>query len=480
MRSELSNTFKNNYLNMGLIDRERYGSLTDLDHSARGSPSPMKGGRFDSSRQNPERSTSSKPGTLVNINSLQMLPDSEAIEEKDIELNEQFSWQKIRNIMKDNNMESSRTEVLSPEEMAGGAARDQNEMMLQIARSLAKVPNVRPTDFTKLTEKQDHRNMAWSDPESVWIKVSLDMSDIANTSLQFCLWAYKTTEEKSNNKVIFESKIVGETYINLSIMFKDHSTDVFAYHKKPKQFNNKLWLHGICVGTIKGEIEVDTTPYLRQLVCGVFTEQGLAKSAITIMKDDKEGRLVAMRRTNPKLKQLVKYKDDLINKVYQLIHKPNNSKVDPKIRIDHIKELLISIKRELEKSDKNSIVSFVYQDRSELNQAQEIFIDLANHLCSYSDEVPEDVHELYYKNAQNALDRGELSLDSIGFSDRQKEIFKESNSDNWRRNPLRDKIKVCLEYQKLLYISLEASFKILGHKVSSCNARVYNNMSETS
>lgn len=450
---------------MALIDKGRYTpSLTETQSDT------LKSDRLslekipDAVKANPENS----PNTfeLARDYKLSQPKDepSAPLSEKDVQVKEKFTWQMLRNFIQDGRVNA---DGLSEQNPSTENNRSQSDLMLQIAKSLAKVANIKSVDYQKMNEKQDHRNMLWNDPESVWISVQLNMNDIANTSLQCCVWAYKTTEDKKQNKITFESKIVGETYINLSTMFKDHSSDQFKRQKKMKEFNTKLWLHGICVGNVKGEIEVETSPYLRQLVCGVLTESGMAKSSIMHIKDEDEHNSKLNLELSNKLKPLNDAKEELISSVYLHLGKSNKkTKSKAKVTIDHIKKELETIHTELQKSDKQSMKSFIYEWKGQIYRAQELLIELGKHLSDFCNEVDEDLKELYFRNTLNVLDRGELSLDSMGFSENQKqEITKLGFEVAMKNKKIKIRVKLALEYQKLLYDCLFISLSILGQKV---------------
>lgn len=449
---------------MPLIDKERYTpSHADQQSDTQKSDSGNKEKSVDIQKSDVRASQNTFQVVRGRRNTAHNIDPPPIISENEVEVKEKFTWQMLRSIIQEGKLNGNREGLAKPE---GENNKSQSDLMLQIAKSLAKVANIKSVDYQKMNEKQDHRNMLWNDPESVWIKVALNMSDIASTSLQFCVWAYKTTEDKKLNKITFESKIVGETYINLSTMFKDHSNDQFGRQKKPKEFNTKLWLHGICVGNVKGVIEVETSPYLRQLVCGVLTELGLAKSSIVLMKDEEEEKSKLNMTLNPKLKRLNETKDELISSVYLHLGKTKEKKGNVKVTIGHIKKQLEIIKAELERSDKHSMVSFIYQYKGEMYRAQELFIELGKHLSDFCDEIDEDMKELYFRDTLNVLDRGELSLDSMGFSDKQKEQIKEQGAENcFKKGTVKIKLKVSLEYQRLLYDCLFISLNILSQKV---------------
>ena len=48
----------------------------------------------------------------------------------------------------------------------------------------------------------------------------------------------------------------------------------FVLANKMKLINEKLWNHGVLIGHMKGELEVNNSPFIKQIMLGVRTEQG--------------------------------------------------------------------------------------------------------------------------------------------------------------------------------------------------------------
>ena len=108
--------------------------------------------------------------------------------------------------------------------------------------------------------------------------------------------------------------------------------------------------------------------------------------------------------------------------------------------------------------------SFVYKDEGELLQCQNIFIELANHLMNYADEMDEKIRELYYDILTIICNREELNLHSMGFDQSTYEYLMHLGSkmsfqkgESKTKNEIKYlalKMKVGLSYQSFLYHSL--------------------------
>ena len=484
-RSEMSKTFENNYLNMALFDRERYGkSYDDLDRSKEKDRSLDK----IQSEQQLKNSEHSSQNLITKFERAADQKKRTSIYDLSNENNQNQAindgkphWAKFRSIIEASRQDPDHPVEPQEIELLDNDANHQKDLMIQIAKSLAKVSSSRLMDHQKLTEKQDQRKVTWENDECVVIEVVMSMRSIANSSLQFCLWANKTTEEKGQHKIVFESKLIGEAYINVSTMFKEHSSEKYAEQSRVKTFDTKLWLHGICVGAIKGEIMVKTSPYLRQLVCGVLTEKGMGKNSSAFIKDEEEERKKLVYKESDKIKQINKLKDQLISSVYEHLGKKKNKSKKNQVTIPQLKSLLTNLKIELEKSDRQSATSFIYESKGELLVGQKAFIDVGRHLSDVLDEIDEELKELYFRNALIVLDRGELALANMGFSEKQKAFVKSKGTDNNSKSKsLKYRTKLALNYQRLLYECLVISLNILNQRVVSCDGRGCRSTSETS
>ena len=473
-RSEMSKTFDNQLLNMGLFDKGRFGK----NPSNEGSVHLEDGKPKDKLVEQP----SSPLHTLQSASEkeLHKLDGAERrfVSMQDIAVHhaeappprDGFNWSKLKNTIDKGRLKELNEEDSEPQQEFDAKLNEQKDLMVEIARSLARVSTSKPVDFQKINEKQDLRKMVWEESDCVHIDVTISMANIANASLQFCVWANKTTEEKGTHKIVLESKLIGETYINVSTWFKEHTGEKYSHQSKIKPFDTKLWLHGINVGAIKGDICVTTSPYLRQLVCGVLTESGMGKNRSAFIKDEEEQASKLVYRTSPKIKQMIKLKDELISCVYQHLGKTKNKAKNKLITVDNIKRILNELKVELEKSDKTSMTSFVYENKGELLVAQQNLIEVGRHLTEVLDEMDEGLKELYFRNGLIVLNRGELFLSNLSFSDKQKlHVDSKGKDSSTKSKSLKFKTKLGLSYQRLLYECLVISLNILNQKVRAAH-----------
>jgi len=473
-RSEMSKTFDNQLLNMGLFDKVRYGrnpcneSSVHLDE---GKPKEKPAEQPSSPLYNLHSASDKDIHKLDPADKRFVSMQDIAVHHPDAASIEAFNWSKLKNSIDLSKLQNTNQEEDQPLVASDSKLNEQKDIMVQIARSLARASTSKPVDFQKLNEKQDLRKMVWEETDCVHIDVTISMANIANASLQFCVWANKTTEEKGTHKIILESKLIGETYINVATWFKEHTGEKYSDQSKVKSFETKLWLHGINVGSIKGDICVTTSPYLRQLVCGVLTESGMGKNRSAFIKDEEEQASKLIYRTSPKIKQMIKLKDDLISCVYQHLGKTKNKAKNKLISVDNIKRILNELKVELEKSDKTSMTSFVYENKGELLIAQQNLIEVGRHLTEVLDEMDEELKELYFRNGLIVLNRGELFLSNLSFSDKQKLNVDSKGKDSATKSKsLKFKVKLGLSYQRLLYECLVISLNILNQKVRLAHA----------
>ena len=114
------------------------------------------------------------------------------------------------------------------------------------------------------------------------------ISDITNSSLYFSLWVKKSVGidneiwneiAKDDDIEYIEVKLLGECYLGINQLIRsEYFNQKFNNAVKSKNFETKLWLHGNSSGAIKGNLFVQVSPFLKQLLCGVTTEDGVRKS----------------------------------------------------------------------------------------------------------------------------------------------------------------------------------------------------------
>lgn len=97
------------------------------------------------------------------------------------------------------------------------------------------------------------------------------------------------------------------------------------------------------------------------------------------------------------------------------------------------------------KSEKNSMLSYIYSNEQELIFAQKELIDLGMHCLEFAEFVDFQEKEYYYQALCQIFKRSELDLGQIGFSTINQ--AQTNNGDKNSRDLYKKKIKVASSYQ---------------------------------
>lgn len=241
------------------------------------------------------------------------------------------------------------------------------------------------------------------------------MNEIKKCNLQFSIF----TRGDDGDDLIdtggldeHDIRILAEAYISLIVSLKgDTNSNEYKLHSTSKKFEKKMWLNGRSVGYIKGELYLETSPFIQQMACGVMTENGVAKSS-SIFK--KKGKSEFKVKIHPKMKEIKQYKEQLVDSAFTVLGTKN---VTEELR-NNITSSLSSLQKVLLSSDKESLKSFIYEGKGEIMKAQEILIDTGIHLAEYCGAVDEQFRAQYYKTLHFLMKRGELNLEYISFEDK--------------------------------------------------------------
>ena len=165
-------------------------------------------------------------------------------------------------------------------------------------------------------------------------------------------------------------------------------------------FKDKLWLNGKARGTISGTFRFINFPFLQQMPIGVRVNNGILFSSKPLLHaSDIESKKTIINQ-HADFKVIL----ECFTKLY---------KADKKERalpfVDAIKcaELL---HEKLQCSEKQSMTSFIYNHVADLMRAQEVFIDIGEHMLYFCDFVNDFLKERYFKILTSVLYRSELDL----------------------------------------------------------------------
>ncbi|KRX03788.1 C2 domain [Pseudocohnilembus persalinus] len=315
------------------------------------------------------------------------------------------------------------------------------------------------------------------------ILMELYSKDISNTTIQIQIWGVQpnqqvldyiaNNQEDTQNQIqmpLFEMSIVGECYIGLTKFlitqpeYKLNNKGEIISERR-NHFSEVLRKDGIAVGQIEGDFIIINNHFLKQMVLGVMTQDGIRKNSSAIyqpvISDPKQ-------QFDP-VDELTQAKDQLLDVVFKHQKKIGMEKI--RLKRD-IKKNIQIIQDLLSQKHKQSVHSFYYKNREELYKSQSLLIELANHLYEYADEDDQVyLKPLYYDCLKLIMNRGEFNLETIGFSDEFK-IFIDRNFNvknmNKKQKELykifKKKLKIGLEYQQLMYHTLDICLKKINIK----------------
>ena len=205
--------------------------------------------------------------------------------------------------------------------------------------------------------------------------------------------------------------LIGECYLSVINFVREEITmGVFRSANREHKFENKMWLHGTARGSVKGSIFIMCSPVIRQLVCGVNTEEAKVQKSVSIVVGDSKN--AKFRKIRDELRNLMDLKKNLEDNEFNILGKNVKSGGNKKMQeeLDDMKRNLQNMLQILQKSETEKSISFVYHSHEELFKSQEIFIDIGMNLIEYCAETNDDCEKLFYECLKSVLKRGELSL----------------------------------------------------------------------
>ena len=286
--------------------------------------------------------------------------------------------------------------------------------------------------------------------------------DIRKCNLQISMFQKKDRDSKRQrgNSSPEPPKLrrLGQTYISLSEAVLDSCKPGFEENKALKSFSRKVWVKGRPIGEIKGEINIETTPFLKQMMCGVLTEKGVAKTSSVIRQDSSQFKV----KLHPKIEKIKEWKDALNDKAFAVLGLASNNPLEAdKFEMNNY---LTKLQEILKESRKESLKSFIYEGRGEMLKAQEVLLETGSHLVEYCMNVEESLRENYYKTLHDLLSRGELYLENVGFNAQQKTEIVGRKKHIESNKELSYKLKIALKYQRFLYECLWISMDLFEQK----------------
>ena len=165
---------------------------------------------------------------------------------------------------------------------------------------------------------------------------------------------------------------------------------------------------------------------------GVLTKQGIILTSKPIL-EDADG---VIKDIDKPVKKIIALKDKLI--------KSDTGRVKQRLTLYEKIQLFTEIGQLLQKSEKNSMMSFIYPNEQDLIDAQRHMIELGLHCLEFAEFVDFDAREYYYNTLCHILKRSELDLGQIGFSTANQQNLQ----DRLSKDLVKKKFKVAASYQK--------------------------------
>jgi len=198
----------------------------------------------------------------------------------------------------------------------------------------------------------------------------------------------------------------------------DNLTEMMKTYSVTRPFKEKLWEIGKEVGSISGFMTMQNVPLVSQLISGVNTENGFMAQSSNFLENSAATPKANQRPSLPvELSKLIVLTDAL-TAYFSTGEKREGSLLSSKgseIR-DHINKVKEAITT-LRQSTKRSMISFVYENKSDLIHSQNAFLDLGEHLLNYADLTAYAVRPFYYEALVHIVRRGELDLGSLAITE---------------------------------------------------------------
>ncbi|KAM3134242.1 hypothetical protein pb186bvf_013662 [Paramecium bursaria] len=298
--------------------------------------------------------------------------------------------------------------------------------------------------------------MQWNNPISMI--VDLPLNELYNSAIQICIWSVSKFQDKEMKRCqtirqrninrhdseyleIQDHHLVGETYVSLAHL--DAALDIEIGGSRYIQLkceSKTLWHHGVESGTISYQINLKTPPFLQQTTFGVQSENGIHQ-IINVVGQIEQVSVIELKQLNEEFRKLS-------TTVFKIEHKKIDVRSKLTARQDAAQQLQ-RLEELLNLSHSQDLKIFHYKSQQDLIKAQQLFIQISEHLIEYSNTMETIDTERYYRCLNQVLLRGELTLAQMGF-------FTEIP-----RKVYNQKIQVCLNYHQFLINTL----KIVLHKI---------------
>ncbi|CAD8117542.1 unnamed protein product [Paramecium sonneborni] len=298
----------------------------------------------------------------------------------------------------------------------------------------------------KTNQLQSNKQIIWKDSQ-VEMEVEVPLIEITSSSIQISLWHIGKDGKK---------EIECEAYVNLNYALTQKyeciiNKGIKYYKIQWIQNNRRVWNHGVQEGMLNYHLEIILPFHLKQQIVGVRTDKGVSQGTRVINQS---------KASIKEIQQLSSAGQGLLDTQYIILSKSEPDSQSIQQQNDYILQIIDNLKL----SHKQSIVCFEYKTQQDLFNSQKLLIDLAIRLLETADQQQELLREQYYTILKLLMNRGELSLSQLGFSDQTQKT---------NEKLLKFKLEISLTYQIFLQKGLSITLEKLKQKSLAQNERSF-------
>ena len=189
-----------------------------------------------------------------------------------------------------------------------------------------------------------------------------------------------------------------------------------------RNYITPLFFNGNEIGSCQIDISINSLPSIRQIMCGVLTENGFEINGIHLYDNILSGKNDEI--TLPEeITDLILIKQNLDN---ELLNSKENSK--------NINSLLKEIQKKLSKEIEEGCLYYGYSEKTDLFKAQNIMLDIGNTVFNIVDKVDKEKRKIIFEILRLINERGEFDLGTLStdwFQEKknsEKNLLRENNN----------------------------------------------------
>eukprot|EP00945_MAST-04E_sp_MAST-4E-sp1_P002706 g2706.t1 len=251
--------------------------------------------------------------------------------------------------------------------------------------------------------------------------------EILKGTLRVCITDHRTYFK---GKMVTKDEMWGECWLQLDKLYSHSKSDGLNGSRKTN-FEEAIWFRGVKVGIIEGIFGFSSTPLVAQLVSGVRTEDGISTASPVVVGTRNMGTLrkfLSRAGSRTELPKAATVLAKLFATVPKLRTYRKNTSNSDKLRRNYL-GVLKNILELVKVSEKDSMVSFVYQTQDALQTTQELFISVAMYFVKQVKHGDFTEQQFYFRIVLSILRRGELGdLALLGFDPVQPSAFDGDNN----------------------------------------------------